>query len=89
MAKDWAAVPGSGRRLKQFCQGLETFFYGVIGGFEDAICLTIQGFPAAENAPEIAHRLAALRHGTAIALSEDAGHVFFRFGAEPDGEALT
>src|ERR1700751_2132621 len=59
------------------------------GGVEDGVGLTVEGFAAVKNAEKIAHGLAALRHGTAVALFDDAGHVVFRFGAQPNREAGT
>ena len=70
-------------------QGLGAVLYGVAGGFEDGVGLAIEGFAAPENAAKIAHGLAALRDGATVALTDDAGHVLFGFGAEPDGEALS
>jgi len=67
---------------------LEALFYGLPAGFKYCICLAIKGFPAPKDAAKIAHGLAIMRHGAAIALGKHASHVLFGFGTEPDGEAL-
>src|SRR5215468_150076 len=64
-------------------------FQGLGGGVEGGVGLTVEGFAAVKNAAKIAHGLAALRHGTAVTLFDDAGHVVFGFGAEPYREAGT
>ena len=69
-------------------ESLEALFYGLPAGFERCICLAIKGFPAPKDAAKIAHGLAIMRHGAAIALGKHASHVLFGFGTEPDGEAL-
>ena len=61
---------------------------GLAGGVEDGVGLAVEGFAAPEDAAEVAHGLAALGDGAAIALFEDAGHVLFGLGAQPDGEAF-
>jgi len=60
---------------------------GLAGGVEDGVGLAVLSFAAVEDAAEIAHGLAAPRHGAAVTLFYDAGHVVFRLRAEPDGEA--
>ena len=82
-------VPLLGRRLREALESLEALFYGLPAGFECCICLAVKGFPAPKDAAKIAHGLAIMRHGAAIALGKHALHVLFGFGTEPDGEALT
>jgi hypothetical protein len=68
-------------------EALDRMFQGLVGGIEDGIGLAVLCFAAVKDAAKVAHGLAALRHGAAITLFDDAGHVVFGFGAEPDREA--
>jgi hypothetical protein len=81
-------VPLLGRRLREAVESLEALFYRLPAGFDHRICLAIKGFPAPKDAAKIAHGLAIVRHGAAIALGKHASHVLFGFGTEPDGEAF-
>jgi hypothetical protein len=73
--------------LSEASQGYYAFFDGFTGGFQDGIGLAIEGFAAPKDAAKVAHGLTTLRDGTAIPLFENASHVLFGFGAEPNGEA--
>src|SRR5215813_13587984 len=84
----WPASGGS-QGLHGADEGLETCFEGVAGSVEDGVGLAVKGFTTVENAPEIAHGLAALCDRATITLLEHAGHVVFGCGAKPDGEAGT
>ena len=69
-------------------ESVKAFADGLAGSLESGVGLAIKGFPAPEDAAEVAHGLAALRDGAAITLLEDASHVFFRLGTKKDREAV-
>ena len=65
---------------------LERGTHSLARSIDGHIRLRVQLIPAGENPPQVIHGLAIARHGSHVTLSDDASHMLFRRGFDPNSE---
>jgi hypothetical protein len=79
--------PSQTSRRYGAAETLQALFDGLARGVDDHLGFPVQRVAHGEDALQIVHGVGVTGHGAQIALCQDACHVFFGTGFEPDGAA--